>query len=194
MNKDKKDLYPWNGEFKEGNPQSSVAVVTLADKINFDPQNPALWGRMKTENLGIEKVIANVISNPNIRYLIVCGEEITGHKSGKTLISLVENGINEDGHIIEAPGAVPYIENLSSKAIERFRNQIEILNHIGVTDKNKLEDIIKSIKEENTEPYGEPYIAIKIEKEKESKLEADYALHANLNVTPWGEISSMEET
>jgi len=35
----------------------------------------AIAGTMHTENLGIERVIRNTTANPNIRFLIVCGED-----------------------------------------------------------------------------------------------------------------------
>ena len=38
----------------------------------------ALAGTLQTENVGLEKVICNVVSNPNIRFLIVCGPESPG--------------------------------------------------------------------------------------------------------------------
>ena len=44
----------------------------------------ALCGPCKTENLGLEKVIANVIANPNIRFMLFCGTEVKGHLSGQT--------------------------------------------------------------------------------------------------------------
>ncbi len=43
---------------------------------------------IKTENLGLEKVIANIISNPNIRFILLCGTEVKGHLSGQTLAAL----------------------------------------------------------------------------------------------------------
>jgi tetrahydromethanopterin S-methyltransferase subunit A len=42
------------GDYKVGNPQSRIAVVTLASSINPQPE-AALWGSSKTENLGVEK-------------------------------------------------------------------------------------------------------------------------------------------
>ncbi len=36
----------------------------------------AIFGAMKTENIGIEKVVANIISNTSIRYLVECGAEV----------------------------------------------------------------------------------------------------------------------
>ena len=50
------------GDYTVGNPKSRIAVVTLASYINPSPE-AALWGSSKTENLGVEKIVANVISN-----------------------------------------------------------------------------------------------------------------------------------
>ena len=66
-------IYPWGGRMEVGSIGSCVALVTLGDRIDFPRDNVAVYGPMKTENLGVEKVVANIISNPNIRFLIVCG-------------------------------------------------------------------------------------------------------------------------
>ena len=50
-------LYPWAGEFHLGNPESPVAVVTLSEDVELPDEKIAIYGNMKTENLGIEKVI-----------------------------------------------------------------------------------------------------------------------------------------
>lgn len=187
------ELYPWGGKYKTADPESPVAVVTLNTDFDFPEDKVAIWGKMKTENLGIEKVIANVISNPHIRFMIICGEEIRGHRSGNTLKALIENGIDEKGRIIDAPGAVPYIENIEKEAVERFRKQVSVIDKIDVTEKEQIIDIINSKIEDDPGRYGEPFITIKIKKEKRSKLEADIALHSSLNITPWGEISSADK-
>jgi len=186
------DPYPWGGKYKIGNQESPVAVVTLNTDFDFPEDKVAIWGKMKTENLGIEKVIANVISNPNIRFLIICGEEIRGHKSGKSLKAIIKNGIDENGKIIKAPGAVPYIENISKDAVKRFRDQISVIDRIDITEKNKILDIINSKIEENPAPFGDPFIAIRIGSSEKSKLEADLALHTSLKINPWGKIISAE--
>ncbi|MGQ9469661.1 MAG: hypothetical protein ACUVTD_07585 [Nitrososphaerales archaeon] len=41
-----------------------------------------LAGTLQTANIGLEKIIANVVANPNIRYLILCGKEVDGYKAG----------------------------------------------------------------------------------------------------------------
>ena len=82
--------YPWGGEFITGSQDGCVAVVLL--NIEYIPSDKvALYGPLKTENIGIEKIVANVISNPHIRYLVVCGDDIRGHRSGSSLIALNKN-------------------------------------------------------------------------------------------------------
>ncbi len=187
------EMYPWPGDYEIGEHDLPVAVITLSDDLDFDPKKVAIWGPMRTENLGIEKVIANVLSNPNIRYLVVCGDEIRGHRSGQTIIALVENGLEKNGRIKGADGAVPYIENLSAEAVERFRNQVDIVDQVGETSKKKIDRIIERCIEKNPDPFGDPYTAVKIEKREKSTFEADFALHSSLRVSPWGKISKMEE-
>ncbi len=183
-------MYPWSGDYTDGDPESPVAIVTLSEKYSFD--NAAIWGPMKTENLGIEKVVANVISNPNIRYLIICGNEIRGHRSGKTLLCLAENGIDDNGRIIDAPGAVPYIENLEQGAVDRFREQIEVIDMISTTDRNMVQKEIDGLVKRNPGCFGEPYIAIKFKEQPTSMKECTIALHASIELSPWGDVSSME--
>ena len=59
-----------SGDYIVGDPESLVPVTTLASHIEADLSGAAIAGPCKTENLGIEKVVANIISNPNIMLLI----------------------------------------------------------------------------------------------------------------------------
>ena len=60
-----------NGDYIAGDPESPVAVACLASHIEQIPVDAgaAIAGPCKTENLGIEKMISNLISNPNLRFL-----------------------------------------------------------------------------------------------------------------------------
>ena len=85
------------GDFHTGDPNSPVAVVTMGshlDEAAICSAGAAIAGSCKTENLGLEKVIANVISNPNIRFVITCDAELRGHLSGQSLIALHQNGVD----------------------------------------------------------------------------------------------------
>lgn len=185
------EYYPWGGEFTTCDSKSCVAVVLL--NIEYTPNDKvAIYGPLKTENIGIEKIVANVISNPNIRYLVVCGEEIRGHKSGESLVCLNKNGINETNRIVDAPGAIPYIENLDAEAINRFQSQIETIDLIGLTIEEEIDKKIKNCLEKPLPCFGEPYIAIRIAPEA-AKLDDKRALHSNIIVDYLGKVKKRGE-
>ena len=85
----KKPSDPWptiTGEYEVGNPESPVAVCTCGSHLhNADliKAGAALAGPCKTENIGIEKMVANVIANPNIRFVQITGREVKGHITGQ---------------------------------------------------------------------------------------------------------------
>lgn len=183
--------YPWGGEFTACKDNSSVAVVLL--NIEYNPPNTvAIYGTLKTENIGIEKIVANTISNPYIRYILLCGEEIRGHRSGSSLISLSENGIDKNHRIINAPGAIPYIENLDKKAIERFQKQIKIIDMIGEKNNIKIDKKINELLKESKSCYGKSYIAIKII-QKTIIVNDKRALHSKIFVDYLGKIKKRGE-
>ncbi|MDD4579717.1 MAG: tetrahydromethanopterin S-methyltransferase subunit A, partial [Methanothrix sp.] len=121
----KKPSDPWptiTGEYEVGNPESPVAVCTCGSHLhNSDliKAGAALAGPCKTENIGIEKMVANVISNPNIRYVVVTGMEVKGHITGQAVEAFAQSGIDKEGRIIGAKGAIPFIQNLTPESIER---------------------------------------------------------------------------
>ena len=102
-----------------------VAVVTLSSQMGDMPvkAGAAISGALYTANIGIKKLI----SNPNIKFLILCGAEVQGHMTGKTIKALLENGIDtKRKSIIVSEGPMPLIENISYEDIERFRNQVKM--------------------------------------------------------------------
>lgn len=136
-----------NGNFLLGNEYSPVAVViprSNQDLIKIAVETgAAISGRLVTANIGIEKIIANIISNPNIRYIILFGLESDGHLAAQSLFKLHKYGIDENGKIINSEGLTPYIRNLPIHAVERFRNQItNIINLIGEDDPILLKKVI----------------------------------------------------
>ncbi|MGV9102881.1 MAG: tetrahydromethanopterin S-methyltransferase subunit A [Candidatus Thorarchaeota archaeon] len=151
-NKDK-SWPPIPGDYTVDNPDLSVAVCTLGKKIPLPPPY-AIAGTCKTENIGIERVITNVVSNPAIRFLILAGPEVPGHRTGSTLCCLHENGLDETTHkILEAPGAIPYIENIPLDAVERFRNQVEIVDMMGVSNVEEIGNRVQSLLSQSRKSY-----------------------------------------
>ena len=132
-----------------GNDYSPVAVVDILDTVDFKippelvrlievaiESGAALAGTLQTENIGLEKVVSNVVANPNIRYIVLCWRESQGHLTGDALVALVKNGVRKDKRrtIIGAEGPAPYLPNISLEAIERFRKQITLVNLLSEDD------------------------------------------------------------
>lgn len=132
---------PEEGCFLRGNDYSPVAaVVILKWRREETPKEieylvrvglesgAALSGTLQTENVGLEKLICNIIANPNIRYLIVFGPESPGHLTGDAIRALYENGIDEKRKIIGTEAPAPYLFNIPKEWIDRFRDQTKLVN------------------------------------------------------------------
>ncbi|MFH0812515.1 MAG: tetrahydromethanopterin S-methyltransferase subunit A [Pseudomonadota bacterium] len=108
----------------------------------------ALSGTLQTENIGIEKIICNIVANTNIRYLVLCGKELETHFTGNALIALFKNGVNEKRTIVGAKGARPYLFNIPPVSVERFREQVTLVNLFGVVDPGTIEKAVWSCRQE----------------------------------------------
>lgn len=136
------------GEYFVGNPESPVAICTLANTelphaLHAElKERIAIAGYCETENIGIEKIVKNIIANDCIRFLIVCGEESgkdqMGHFAGQAILSLYASGMNEKSRIIGAEGKRPVLKNLTAEQVARFRSQVDIIDLIG---ENSIENI-----------------------------------------------------
>jgi tetrahydromethanopterin S-methyltransferase subunit A len=115
------------------------------DEKGICDKGAAICGSCKTENLGLEKVIANIISNPNIRFLMLCGTEVKGHLAGQTMAALHKGGV-KDGRVVGAEGAIPFIENLNDAAIKRFQEQCELVNIMESEDLGAIGAKINELK------------------------------------------------
>lgn len=159
------------GEYEAGDPESAVAVTTCGSHLKGAPQlaaGAAITGPHKTENLGIEKIVANIISNPNIRFLLVTGAEVKGHIAGEAIIMLHKNGIKES-RIVGATGAIPYIENLPDDAIKRFQTQVQVVEMIGTENEGAIVAKIKELAAKDPGAFaGEPMI-IQVGKKEEAE-------------------------
>jgi tetrahydromethanopterin S-methyltransferase subunit A len=155
-----------NGDYITGDPESPVAATTLGSHNEDIPTGAgaAIAGPCKTENLGIEKVVANIISNPNIRFLILCGSEVQGHITGQSIEALHQYGVDpEKRKIIDATGAIPFVENVPDEGIERFQNQVEIVSMIDVEDAGPIESKVKECIEKDPGAFEEDAYVVSID-------------------------------
>jgi len=129
------------GRYVRGNDFSPVAVAivlnTDEDKIPRDIEilvragiesGAALSGAVQTPNIGLEKIICNIIANPNIRFLILGGPESEGHSTGDALKCLMANGVDEKKRIIGTEAPYPVLHNVSLEMVSRFRDQVTLVD------------------------------------------------------------------
>ncbi len=161
------------GEYDAGDANSCVAVITLGSHLDGKPlldAGAAIAGPCKTENLGLEKVVAHIISNPNIRFLLVTGSEVKGHITGNAFLMLHKNGIFEN-RIVDASGAIPYVENLTDEAVKRYQEQVECIDLIGTEDMGQITAKIKEAAAKDPGAFDADPLLLEVGKEEEEEEE-----------------------
>ena len=162
------DYPPEGGRYVRGNDRSPVAVAIVlncdADKIPPELEalvraaiesGAALSGTVQTENIGFEKMICNLVANPNIRYLIVGGPESEGHSTGEAIRALVANGVDGKRRIIGTSAPHPVLPNVSMEMIERFRAQVSTLDLQFEGDPELIRQAVWSCYQEEPVEVGE---------------------------------------
>jgi tetrahydromethanopterin S-methyltransferase subunit A len=83
---------------------------------------------VQSENIGFEKIICNVVANPNIRYAILTGPESEGHLTGEAFKALLANGVDDGKRILGTDAPHPLLFNIPVELIDRFRNQVTLID------------------------------------------------------------------
>jgi tetrahydromethanopterin S-methyltransferase subunit A len=156
------DYPPEDGRYLRGNDFAPVAVAIILttdeDKIPQELETlvrvgietgAALSGTVQTENIGLEKIVCNIVANPNIRYLIIGGPESWGHSTGEALKALIHQGVDEKKRIIGTNAPHPFLFNLSMKMIERFRKQLSVIDLQFEGDPNLIRKAVWSCYQES---------------------------------------------
>ncbi len=134
---------------------STLGSISLAQELaEAKPRTLAIVGKTETENIGIGKIVKNIITNPMIQYLVLAGKETEGHLSGKTLLALKENGIDASGRVVGSPGKRPVLRNVSAEDIKVFREQVQLINMIGCEDPAEIRARVEALSPKELEPCG----------------------------------------
>ncbi len=128
------------GAYRLGDLDGSVAICTLASEALMEElaqvasPGVAIVGRAFTDNLGVEKVVTNLVANPRLRTLILCGTE-SRHRVGQTLLALHANGRDGAGRVVGSEGPIPIVRSLSDKAVHIYREKLTVVDLRGEQDK-----------------------------------------------------------
>jgi thymidylate synthase len=151
----------WPIYFKDklvvGSPQSEVGIVSLWTPVHriidkIDPKLYALAGQLYSRE-GVNYIVRNIMANPKIKYIVVCGEERNG--SGDALIKLISQGVDEDFRIKETEFCQIHPE-IHKEDIELFRQNQKIIQLVGEIDANKIELELLKINQSNAKHWTTP--------------------------------------
>lgn len=156
----------WPQEFKEklkiGNLRSNVGIATLwtfKDVVyrDLDPMSYALVGQYYDKQNALEPLMRNCLANPNIRYILVVGNDKA--KSKDVLLSFFEKGI-ENGKVIGTETPIP--AEIPIEEVGKLRKNVKVIDltsQIKNLDSSEeyarvLGDCIRTLP--LLEPYDEP--------------------------------------
>jgi tetrahydromethanopterin S-methyltransferase subunit A len=116
---------------------SPVAVCTLGSRSLLQPlagrPEIAVAGRVFTENIGIERMVQNIVGLASLRFLLVCGRE-TDHQVGQTILALHANGLDARGRVVGSVAPEPVLPNLTAEQLQAFQKHVTVVDLIGETD------------------------------------------------------------
>jgi tetrahydromethanopterin S-methyltransferase subunit A len=164
---------------------SSVAVSTLSSSklseelAGLKPRGLSIVGKTETENIGVEKIIKNVLAVPSIKYLILCGKDSQGHYSGNTLLKLFENGVDQNKKVIDSKGRKSVLINSLQEEIELFRKNISVIDMIDCENINEILDKIEELREKDSKIH--------------ENITAKYDKNYNLNITSIETVTATEK-
>lgn len=155
---------PLPGDYTVLDKDAAGAVCALADEHLYGElrRSPlpgvAIVGMLTTENLGIERLVRNVVASPRIAWLLLCGTDSRGHRAGACLAALSQNGVDSEMRIIDSPGKRARLADLSFEEVEAFRRGTRVVPRIGLKDVGQLCRLAGEI---GNEPSAERALTLK---------------------------------
>jgi tetrahydromethanopterin S-methyltransferase subunit A len=121
---------------------SSIHLLETISKSAL-MNNVVIAGRLLSENKGIDAIITFATKHSELERILVCGDEVRGHRPGQALLALSTNGVDSAGRIIGAVGPNPIVTS-SMIDIKIFRNQVKIIDLIGIVNIGKIAQVLVS--------------------------------------------------
>ena len=91
-----------------------------------------------------------------------------GHITGQSFKALHENGADPDKKkIIGATGAIPFVENVPLEGVERFQQQLELVDLIDTEDIGTIQAKINECVEKDSGAFEDEPIVMEVDEENE---------------------------
>lgn len=171
-----------------GNQNSQVAICTLWTKKELmaeklDMNKISVIGNLYSPKRGVSFLVRNILANPKIRYLIVCGLDRSG--SGQVLVDLAKNGFKKNESKKNSRDywqAISNIENridieIERKALETFCKCVEVIDAREEKDLGKIQNVIDNLNQNLPSFIPDPLIFPDPPKEKTNIFPAESSAH-----------------
>ncbi|MEP7104131.1 MAG: thymidylate synthase [Candidatus Dojkabacteria bacterium] len=171
----------WPIYFKDklhiANKESNIGIVTLWTPMqailpNLNPEQFSIGGQLYSKR-GINFIIRNILANPIIDTIIICGANRS--ESAEALMAFIDQGIDENNNVIGVDKA-PVDKEIEKDSIEEMRKRVKYIDMIGNSSfkvvQTKLDEISDSKRKPKqwskpkTFPDPEPVTADKFPSEK----------------------------
>ena len=170
-----------------GNKKSQVAVCTLWTKKEvagqmLDLEKIAVIGNLYSPKKGVSFLIRNILANPNIKHLVVCG--LDNSKSGQVLIDFANNGfreIRDEQNNLMYWQIISDIENridaeIEKEALEIFRKSVNVIDLREERSFKKIQENINDL-DQNLPLSYKPLIFTEAKKEEINSFPSESAVH-----------------
>lgn len=148
------------------NSHSNVGVITLWTPMqailpNLNQENFSIGGQLYSKR-GINFIIRNILANPTIDTLLICGANRS--ESAEAVLNLIDKGIDKDHNIIGVDKAV-IDKEIPLQVLNEFRKNVRCIDLIGNSNYAKIDlELSKITKKENSlwrkpEIFAEPEIS-----------------------------------
>lgn len=129
------------------NPKSNVGVCTLwtpKDSIcdKLDKKSFSLGGQLYSKR-GINFVLRNVLANPIIDHIILCGTDRS--ESGEAFMKFMENGIDKD-YQVKGDKKCEIHKEIDKPSLEQFRKKVKVVDMRGKIEIKEVKKKVSRIK------------------------------------------------
>ncbi len=102
---------------------------------------------------GISAMIRNVYANPHVRKIVLWGADLS--RSGQALLSLMQNGVDENFFIIGDEKGGQIEKEIGKDAVDLFRKSVDVINLRGKSP-DELRKTVAKFSSEKPVPFTEP--------------------------------------
>jgi len=168
----------WPIYYKEklhiANPTSNVGIVTLWTPMqailpNLDQNEFNIGGQLYSK-VGVNYIIRNILANPVIDTLIVCGANRSG--SADALINFIEKGVDKENAVIGVDKA-NIDKEIDKESLELFRKKVKVVKLLDNSSHSKVSEELKKVSKKNSKSWSEAKTFPEPEKKETDKFPSE---------------------